>query len=208
MKTFIIHVKSQTDRDQNLIKLLQNYKEVTIYTGESPSWVIEPYDRAVLGCSLSHINIINDNIDEESVLVLENDAEIIQDNISHVLNSPIPDNAGIIIMGGDNVPNYDKNPHNNTIYHQIIPPFFGTQAVWYNTNLLKNTSFVLNAYKVMASSKIGKDGICLESILLQALSKTDLKIYRPDKMLYSAIESTSLRTGTILTPTLSTLSIN
>lgn len=203
MKTVIIHTKSQTDREPNILELFKNYDEITIFNGIVPNWVKDKYDRAVLGCSLSHINIIERNINEKSLLILEDDASLIQENAVHVLSSEVPADAGIIIMGGVDLKNYKAIPYENTIYHEITPPFYGTQAVWYNTELLKNTNFLLNAYKTIASTKIGKDGICLESILMQSLLNTGLKIYKPDKMLYSIIECVSLRTGTTIKPNLS-----
>jgi hypothetical protein len=205
MKTFIIHTKSQVDREANLIQLLQNYDEVTIVSGVIPSWIDNPADKAMLGCSLSHINIVHDNIDQASILVLENDAAIIKENVSYVLNSEIPSDCGVILMGEwPNTTKHNISKYKDTIYHEIQAPFFGTQAVWYNTKLLKNTDFLINSYKVISSNKVGKDGICLESILMQALKNTGLKIYRPDKMLYTTIESISLRTGTIMHASLST----
>jgi hypothetical protein len=205
MKTFIIHVTSQTDREQNIIDLIKNYEDVTVVKGTVPTWIEDYFSKAVLGCILSHLKIVEKNINEDSVLVLENDALLLPEHVQSVMSSDIPKDAGILILGGDNIPNYKPQCVDNTIYHEIIPPFYGTQAVWYNTVILKNTKFLLNAYKAMTMHKIGKGGICFESVLMNALVETGLKIYRPAKMLYTTIESVSLRTQSVLKPNTETI---
>ena len=147
MKTFIIHVYSEFERDTNVVKLANSYDEVSIIRGMVPNWVVDPFDRAVLGCSLSHLNILQNYINEENVLILEDDAALLSENVKAVETSEIPEDAGILLLGGDNVPNYNNKNVENTIYHEIYPPFYGTQAVWYNTNKLKKTDFLINCYK-------------------------------------------------------------
>jgi hypothetical protein len=207
MKTFIIHVADHTDRDLNVIKLASDYEEVTIIRGIVPEWVEDLYNRSVLGCSLTHLSILEKYIDIDHILILEDDATIIKDNIDKITKSKIPDDAGIILVGGDNVPNYSHTAFKDTIYHEVYPPFFGTQAVWYNMCELRKTNFLVNAYRSLATLPVGRGGICYESVLAQGLNNTGLKIFRPVGMLYSTIPSRSSRDQTITTPNTDTISI-
>jgi len=207
MKTFIIHTFSQDDRINNVLKLASDYNETIITRGIVPSWIDEPFNRAVLGCSLSHLNIVQKYINDDNILILEDDALLLSESVKDIESSEIPDDAGILLLGGDNVQNYSANNVGDTIYHEIFPPFYGTHAVWYNTNKLKNTDFLINAYKSLAMYPVGKNGICYESVLLQGLANTGLKIYRPSTMLYSTIETFSLRNQEITTPNTSTISV-
>lgn len=207
MKTFIIHNYDQSDRDDNVIKLSSNYDEVSIIRGIVPTWIENPFNRAVMGCSLTHLSILHKYINEESILVLEDDACLLPENVKEIENSKIPDDAGILLLGGDNVPNYNNINVNNTVYHEIYPPFFGTHTVWYNTAKLKNTDFLINAYKTLASNSVGETGICYESVLLHGLLNTNLKIYRPANMLYTTIETFSSRNQKIESPNKSTISV-
>jgi len=207
MKTFIIHTYSQSDRNNNIIKLASDYDEVSIIRGIVPEWVKEPFDRAVLGCSLTHLNILQKYINEDNILILEDDAFLLSENVKDIEISQIPEDAGILLLGGDNVPNYNKINVTGTVYHEIHPPFYGTHAVWYNTDRLRNTDFLTNSYKALATNAVGKNGICYESVLLHGLLNTGLKIYRPANMLYSTIEVFSLRNQEITTLNTSTISV-
>lgn len=209
MKTYIIHDPERRDRNNNVADLCNTFDNTTITHAIIPKWDENNHSKTVRGCSLSHLKILEVNLNyNHPVLILEDDAIIRAHVLPNILSEPVPNDCGAIIMGGDVVNNFKMG---DEFYLEILSPFFGTQAVWYNMTAIAKTPFILEAYKLLASEKIGNDdggvGLCLESILMTAMNRCGLKIYRPRNMLYSTIESFSDRTQTVESPNVDFLDV-
>lgn len=201
MDTYIIHLESRTDRTDNICELLKIFSDASIYQAISPSWVKNDSMRSVLGCSLSHLDILY-NSKSTLVLILEDDAKCLTDFKS--IN--IPEDAGAIIFGGEVPPESVIDGVNG--YYKISGQYFGSHAVLYNTRILKSNKFFETAYKIIATHKIGSElgcditnvGLCYESILAYALKKINVPLYRPKDMLFTTIDSISSRTNAPMGP--------
>jgi hypothetical protein len=92
-----------------------------------------------------------------------------------------------LIIGGD----WD-NLVDDDYFLKLESPFRGSCAIWYNTPLLHNHNFLTHAYQILASSGMGDtlnyNGLCYESVLMQALSRCGLYAYRPQTMMFTTIE--------------------
>lgn len=180
MKSVVIHRQTRTDRIPLIAALLAAYPGTQILEAKVPVWETNLHNRAMRGCTVSHLSAVRAFLAPENpLMVFEDDAVPVD---SYDLNlEAIPHDAGIIIYGGD-APTYGENVSG---FREVIPPFFGTQAVLYTPRLLKS-EFLLNALEIAASVCVGiygkTGGLCFESILLKALGPTGLKVYRPNRM--------------------------
>jgi len=212
MEVNIIHLPSHTERAENAVNLcmLFGIYGAKITSAIVPTWEEDNSPRSVRGCSLSHLySVYNTN---NPILVLEDDAsprmDIWDDVWNDILSSPTPDDCGILILGSETCENYIPS---DDLFVKVLPPFFGTHAILYNTVLLKQRNFLLHAYQILASNKMGDSGdihgIFYESVLIQALHQSGLSAYRPKKLPFTTIENISTRDGELLQPNSKSLDI-
>lgn len=177
MRSFVIHKSDRTDRQGMVNALIRSYKaqpvEAVVGFGEDAD------ARAVRGCALSHLSIIERAMSQLDVCaVFEDDA------IPATCDEPfgpaaLPDDCGALLVGG-HAP--------RAVYHspglfQIIGRYQGTHAVVYNLKALKRTPFLLHAYRMLAGTKCGSmDGVIFESVLLSSLHSSGLKLLRLENM--------------------------
>ena len=211
MEIYIIHEESRIDRLHNVNLLCEYFPNAIVFPAISPSWIKDCGVRSVLGCSLSHLEILCNSVDN-SVLILEDDAKLRSD-VFNMLNLKVPEDAGAIIFGGE-------IPPENTVcgvgeYSKIIGQYYGSHAVWYNLKYLKSVNFFNVVYKIIATHKIGTHtnnpsddiGMCYESILAYTLKLLNISLYRPKSMVFSTIESISQRTNMMMGPRVKFLDI-
>lgn len=211
MEIYIIHEESRIDRSHNVDILCEHFPNAIVFPAISPSWIKDCGVRSVLGCSLSHLEILY-NSKANSVLILEDDAELRSD-FFNMLDLKVPEDAGSIIFGGE-IP-----PENTACgvgeYSKIIGQYYGSHAVWYNLKYLKSVNFFAIVYKIIATRKIGSEtnnlsddiGICYESILAYTLKLLNISLYRPKSMGFVTIESISQRTNMVMKPRVKFLDI-
>jgi hypothetical protein len=197
MKTVIIHRSERTDREQFLLPLMRFFKGIKITEAVVPPRNNLPYEQAIVGCSASHLNaILTDLPDNEPLLVLEDDA-VLDPSLWQQFSqsSQIPKDCGAIILGGDGLTESKGD------WTAIDKPFFGSQAVIY-LPVLKKSAFMLNAWRILATSQVGKAtdgsvGLCYESVLMSSLRSCGLSLYRPAVLPFTTAESVSDRTGSL-----------
>lgn len=194
MNSVVIHRKERLDRIPAIAALLSHYPQTQVLPAIVPDWEASSHNRAVRGCSLSHLSAVKAFLKPDApLLVLEDDAAA----ITPLDLSNVPADAGILIVGGD-VEEYGDDIIGG--WREVLPKFWGTQGVIYMPKLL-NSSFLLDAFEAAASLCLGRNnqgpsiGVCLESLLLTAIEKTGLRIYRPKHMAFSTVESVSDSTG-------------
>jgi GR25 family glycosyltransferase involved in LPS biosynthesis len=137
---------------------------------QKPLWEEDKNRRAVRGCSLSHLLAVRSLLSQtESVLVFEDDAVPFEEGIAEweTAKTHIPNDAGIVLLGGETE---EYGPPDEHGFRLVYPKFWGTQAVLYTEKLI-NTTFLLDAYEILASQNVGAsqnyNGLCFESVLLQ-----------------------------------------
>jgi hypothetical protein len=186
MKVVIIHRPERTDRIRNIAKLLDIYPDAVIEHAAVPAWVDKPIDKAMRGCTLSHLNCIRKHLTNEPLLVLEDDAVAIPENLAELPNT-FPANALAVVVGGDVDQFGDELDYG---FRKVLPKFFGTQAMIYLPSIWQ-TPFLLNAYALTANNHIGHapngGSICFESMLLQSTMGTGKAFYRPRKMCFTTM---------------------
>lgn len=191
MVKYIIHRESRNDRKSNVAHLCSKLQDCNIVEALVTDFPENPQGKAIRGCCVSHLGIIKNFLKDEPIMVLEDDADFV--NMPNLDN--IPNNAGIILLGGETERHlkYDDN------WYEILPPFFGTQCVVYYPEYKK---CLLDAYELAATMNLGwgQKTICLESLLLMSLQNSDLKIYRPKTMCFSTLQTLSESTGKIEEP--------
>lgn len=194
VNSVIIHRKERLDRIPAIAALLSRYPQTQVLPAVVPDWEASSHNRAVRGCSLSHLSAVKAFLKPDApLLVLEDDAVA----IAPMDLADLPADAGILIVGGD-VEDYGDDIVGG--WREVFPKFWGTQAVVYLPSLL-NSPFLLNAFEAAASLCLGRNeqgsssGLCLESLLLTSMKRSDLKIYRPQHMAFSTVESVSDSTG-------------
>lgn len=188
MKSVIIHRQQRTDRIHAMAQLLAAFPAAQVLEAKVPEWESTPHNIAVRGCTISHLSAVKAFLTHQSpLMVFEDDAV---PRPGHDLRlEQLPADAGIVIYGGD-VEHYgDADDHG---FREVFPKYWGTHAVLY-TSALCSTAFLLNALEIAASSCVGQHphlpGLCLESILLLALNGTGLKMYRPQNMGFTVVQS-------------------
>lgn len=188
MDSVVIHRTVRADRQPAVEKLAQQFPGLQVFEALTPKWEVSPHNMAVRGCSVSHLFIVRNYLKDKPLLVLEDDAEMLEDCNIDLTN--VPEDAGIILYGAD-VEEYGPDQNG---FREVLPKFWGSHAVVYLPKLLK-TDFLLNALSTTSIYCLGRHrqgtGLCYESVLFLAMAKTGLKIYRPNKMGFTTIESVS-----------------
>lgn len=197
----IIHQAKREDRKPSVIDLFHKVGNCRVFEAIAPTWESAPANIAVRGCSLSHLRALREHGGDQPILILEDDALVMPDAYEAWLQThTLPADCGAVLLGGD-VDHHAPGPDG---WHEVLPPYWGSQAVAYNLPLLNRTPFLTNAYEIIASNQIGPHGhgfgLCYESILLMALHSVGLKLYcRPD-LAFSTQQDTSARSGRIEPP--------
>ena len=137
----------------------------------------------------------------QPVLVLEDDAMVMPDAYREWLGTTsLPADCGAVLLGGD-VDHHAPGPDG---WHEVLPPFWGSQAVAYNMPLLNRTPFLLNACELLASNQMGPHGngfgLCYESVLLMALHSVGLKLYCREDHAFTTRPDLSARSGEVEPP--------
>jgi exopolysaccharide biosynthesis predicted pyruvyltransferase EpsI len=193
MEVVIIHRQQRTDRIPIMAGLLNSFPKARILEAKVPLWETDLHSRAMRGCAVSHLSAVKAFLTENNpLLVLEDDAKVLTDLPDL---SKIPSDAGIIVCGGDiNVYGDDYGSG----FREVLPPFYGTQAVIYLPRLLKS-NYLLNAFERMATAPMGsgEGRVCTESLLLLTAKDSGLKIYRPNNMVFGTVPSLSDSRGIV-----------
>jgi len=202
MRVAIIHDSNRTDRDKYVDAIYDEYgSAVSIEPACSITWDIDSDSCAVRGCSLAHLKAVKRHImkqDVDRLLVLEDDVERIE-GVS-LPDVSFPDDAAVIIVGS-NTENHGEIVNDEWV--RVLPPFWGSHGILYNMNVLRRTMWLANAFEALATYPTGTDrndniGVCYESIMCVACANTGTGIYRPNKLLYTAAEGFSERTGDVI----------
>jgi len=196
----IIHQHHRQDRKASVMDLFRKVGNCRVLEAISPTWESASSNVAVRGCSLSHLRALR-IFGSSPVLVLEDDAEVLPAAYEQWLQTDtLPADCGAVLLGGD-VEHHSPAPGG---WHEVQPPFWGTQAVAYNTPLLSQTAFLTNAYELLASNQMGPNGngfgLCYESILLMALHSVGLKLYCRHDHAFTTRSDPSARSGEIEPP--------
>lgn len=189
MTTKIIHKLDRIDRIPFVAELMRLVPGAEPVPARVPTWGIDPSSIAIRGNGLSVFHsVIAFLRKDDPLLLLEDDAKIIPQGWEKFCENTIPDDAGIVVLGGD----VEKYEESLGYFRKILPPFFGSHAVWFSPKLLQ-TNFVLNGFAIMAEVPLTKQpgGICIESVLLMALHGTGLAAYRPEMMAFTTHSSLS-----------------
>lgn len=193
----IIHQNHRQDRKASVMDLFHKVGNCRVLEAIAPTWESASSNIAVRGCSLSHLRALR-IFGASSVLVLEDDAEVLPAAYEAWLQTTaLPDDCGAVLLGGD-VEHHSPGPDG---WHEVQPPYWGTQAVAYNMPLLNRTAFLTNAYELLASNQMGPHGsgfgLCYESILLMALHSVGLKLYCRHDHAFTTRTDHSARSGEI-----------
>lgn len=196
----IIHQNHRQDRKASVMDLFQKVGNCRVLEAIAPTWESAPSNIAVRGCSLSHLRALR-IAGCSPVLVLEDDAEVLHEAYEEWLQTAaLPADCGAVLLGGD----VEHHSPAADGWHEVLPPFWGTQAVAYNTPLLNQTAFLTNAYELIASNQMGPHGggfgLCYESILLMALHSVGLKLYCRHDHAFTTRTDHSARSGEIEPP--------
>lgn len=192
----IIHQSSREDRKASVLELFHKVGNCRVLEAVAPLWESAPANVAVRGCSLSHLRALRLHGGSRPLLVLEDDAKVMPSAYGAWLRTTsLPADCGAVLLGGD-VMHHTPGPDG---WHEVLPPFWGTQAVAYNTPLLRKTPFLANALEIIASNQVGPHGngfgLCYESILLMALQSVGLKLHCRTDHAFTTHEDTSARSG-------------
>jgi hypothetical protein len=196
----IIHQGHRQDRKASVMDLFKQVGNCRIVEAIAPTWESASSNIAVRGCSLSHLRALR-LFGGSPILVLEDDAETLPAAYEAWLQTTsLPADCGAVLLGGD-VEHHAPGPDG---WHEVLPPFWGSQAVAYNTPLLNGTPFLTNAYELLASNQMGPDGngfgLCYESILLMALHSVGLKLYCRRDHAFTTRTDHSARSGEVEPP--------
>ncbi|WAC18935.1 hypothetical protein OVA24_17015 [Luteolibacter sp. SL250] len=197
----IIHQSSREDRKACVLELFRTVGNCRMLEAVAPLWESAPANVAVRGCSLSHLRALRLHGGNSPLLVLEDDAKVLPAAYETWLGTAsLPGDCGAVLLGGD-VAHHAPGPAG---WHEVLPPFWGSQAVAYNMPLLAETSFLTNALEITASNQVGPHGngfgLCYESILLMALQSVGLKLYCRTDHAFTTHEDTSARSGKVEPP--------
>lgn len=198
MSTAIIHRQQRTDRIPTIAKLLARFPDAQILEAKVPGWERNPHATAMRGCAVSHLSAAKALLTpNEPLIVLEDDAEFIEGAALPDF-SKAPADAGLILLGAD-ADQYGDDY--GTGFREVLPKFYGTQAVAYMPRLLRSP-YLLNAFERMATAPMGAGPgeVCTESLLLLAAMDSGLKIYRPTNMVFTTVPSVSDSRGTVEAP--------
>ncbi|MBX3740256.1 MAG: polysaccharide pyruvyl transferase family protein [Akkermansiaceae bacterium] len=200
-RAVIIHQSGREDRKASVLELFHKVGNCRMLEAVAPLWESAPANVAVRGCSLSHLRALRLHGGNGPLLVLEDDAKVVPAAYgSWLRTTTLPDDCGAVLLGGD-VAHHTPGPGG---WHEVLPPFWGSQAVVYNTPLLAKTPFLINALEIIASNQVGPHGngfgLCYESILLMALQSVGLKLHCRTDHAFTTHEDTSARSGKIEPP--------
>lgn len=202
----IIHQSSREDRKASVMELFRRVGNCRMLEAVAPLWESAPSNVAVRGCSLSHLRALRLYGGNGPLLVLEDDARVMPDAYEEWLRTTsLPVDCGAVLLGGD-VSHHKPGPGD---WHEVQPPFWGSQAVAYHMPLLENTPFLTNALEIIASNQVGPHGngfgLCYESILLMALQSVGLKLYCRADHAFTTHEDASARSGNIEPPRMASI---
>ena len=194
----IIHQSGREDRKASVLELFRKVGNCRMLEAVAPLWESAPANVAVRGCSLSHLRALRLHGGNRPLLVLEDDAKVMPAAYQAWLETTtLPDDCGAVLLGGD-VEHHEPAADG---WHEVLPPFWGSQAVAYNTPLLGKTAFVTNALEITAANQVGPHGngfgLCYESILLMALQSVGLKLHCRAEHAFTTHEDTSARSGKV-----------
>jgi len=182
METHIIHCARRTDRIKNIANLMHHFPDAEIYNAQEPLHETSQHNKAMLGCALSHLDVIGKFVKDSPVMVLEDDASF-EGEMPKIYTAP--EDATALLLGGEAY-NYGEDEKG---WREIFPKYFGTQAIVY---MPAARECLEKAYRVIAESGLGRQQgakrICFESLLLNA----GMKIYRPSAAVpFSTLEDIS-----------------
>lgn len=188
MKVTVIHDPVRLDRCKYIAQLHKLFPNIVLTVAQKTNVDKTPAGRATRGCSLSHLLAVQALLTkDEPVLVLEDDAEVYEGGM-HMLtpDMQVPVDAGIILLGSECL---NHGPITNG-FALVHPPMRGSHAVLYLPSLA-NTKFLEYAFQILASQPmdsrdVSANGLCHESVILQAVLATGLKMYRPEVMGFTA----------------------
>lgn len=199
MKTAVIHRPERLDRCQNIAALHKLFPNLSLIHAQVPAWESDRMAMAVRGCSLSHLLGVRHLLSDANLIIFEDDAVPFDRGIEiwNRANPRIPEDAGVVLLGGET-----EQVSGSGMFRRVCGRFWGTHAVLHTPALAKS-SFLLNAYEILASHPIGvangpQTGLCYESVLLMAVERAGLKVYRPETMLFTTSDSASDRTGAMM----------
>jgi hypothetical protein len=185
MNVSIIHRAARADREDNVRRLLALFPHAKVLSAMEPDWGSSAMTKAVRGCSLSHLLAVRHSPCNEPLLVIEDDA-VLEGELPSFKD--VPSDAAITLFGAEAVHYGDSRGG----YREVLPPFFGSHAVLYSPKFVHSSALV-DAALLVASQELGANAgqMAYEGVLLGAVSRSGLKIYRPDRIPFTTLESVS-----------------
>lgn len=202
MRTAVIHRPERLDRCKAVGALHDAFPDLALIVAQVPEWEQDKSARAVRGCSLSHLLGVRHFLTPDApALIFEDDAVAYAPGVAawETVKDRIPADAGIVLLGGETE---QVSPSGE--FREVLGKYWGTHAVLYMPALTRSP-FLVEAYALLASRPVGQPsagqlGLCYESVLLQAVYRSGLKVYRPEVMAYTTLESLSERDGVVAPP--------
>lgn len=200
VRAMVIHQGLRMDRKENVLRMFKDVGNCGVLEALAPDWGT-PADRAVRGCSFSHLLAVKWHLasDVKWLLVLEDDAVALPTFREEFLNlnpDDIPKDCLALVIGGDCenfVPSEGK-------FLKLRPPFWGTQAVVYNMDLVRKTEWLYQALFLGGMRQLGPDagsnGICYESLLMLSAQAMGQYCYRMRNMSFTTMGGFSARSQT------------
>jgi len=196
-KVSIIHRPERRDREPSLIALLRQFRDARILDAVVATKCATQIERAVYGCSASHLIAVADTPANVSALVLEDDAVADLTAFQQLGKLPeIPADCGAVLLGHG-----QKLPKPTGAWTPVDGPFYATQAVLY-LPILRQRGFLEAAWRILAMNALTNPDLtlCYESILLSAVRACGLRLYRPPVLPFDTTESMSDRTDVVEPP--------
>lgn len=191
IRTTIIHRPERTDREPRVLELMRSLRDVRILDAVVASKCANQKERAVYGCSASHLVAFTETPAGVPALVVEDDAVLDWAALQEVFKvQPLPGDCGAVLLGhGQHL------PEPSGAWTPVEKPFFATQAVLY-LPALKQRGFLEAAWRILAMNALTNPdlSLCYESILLKAVRACGLRLYRPTVLPFDTAESVSDRT--------------
>ncbi len=194
-RVHVIHDPSRMDRSVPVGRLYELYPDIVWQRAIRVPWERDKVSSSVRGCALAHLEAIISGPPGD-VLVFEDDAACVPEYLdvwNRYLSSHIPDEADIVILGGEKE---KVGPSDVWGFRRVLPPMWGSHAVLYRKSAI-DKGFVFHAYKIMAEQHLGEpDGVCYESVIIQAANRCGCGVFRPSHMPFSTTGGMSSRSQT------------
>lgn len=200
IRAMVIHQGSRMDRKDNVLRMFKDVGNCGVLEALAPDWGT-PADRAVRGCSFSHLLAVKWHLamDVKWLLVLEDDAVALpafRDEFLKLDPAEIPQDCLGLVIGGD----CENFLPSDGKFMRLRPPFWGSHAVVYNMDLIRRSEWLYQALFLGGIRQLGPDtgsnGICYESLLMLSAQAVGQQCYRMRNMSFTTTGGFSARSQT------------